>query len=71
MTDRRPRRVPRREADRVRPKPVPLICWPMLHVSSPEFLGAYNRYLDRMNAMGQEPFNSGEWYRGMVAGFGR
>lgn len=66
----RPRRVPRREAERERPKPPPpAIPWPMLYATSVEHLGAYTAYVDRMQAMDQQPWNAGQWYDAMLAGF--
>lgn len=72
MTPRKPRRVPRREADRERPRPVRHVSWPMLHITSAEFLGAYTRYVDAT----AEVFGPGTampaaaWYGVMLAEFG-
>lgn len=72
MADRKPRRTPRREADRQRPRPAQPVCWPMLHTTSPEFLMAYTAYVDAT----QDKFgpgtamSAGMWYGVMLGGFG-
>ena len=74
---RTPRRNPRREADRERPKPGQPVCWPMLHMTSPEFLAAYTAYVDSVaythsiSALDYPPMSAGQWYAAMLAEFVR
>lgn len=68
---RHPRRTPRREVERERPKPVRRVPWPMLHMTSPEFLAAYTAYVDEtadLFGVGTA-MAAGQWYGVMLAEF--